>query len=207
MNNGYSYIYRVETPSDYDAVEALTRDAFWNVYQPGCDEHFIIHSLRKSPAVAEHLNYICLDGDVPVGHIFYTRTQVVAEDGRVFPVLSFGPISVAPSYQGRGIGSHLIHMTLEMAAKEGCPGVLITGNPGYYHRFGFRSASDFGITAEDGSSFPELMACELREGRLETVHGRLYFHPAFSDLDQEEVLRFDQQFPPRERLKLPGQLF
>ena len=82
MENGYTY--RLETPSDYDATEMLTRDAFWNVYQPGCDEHFIVHRMRGNPAVVEHLNYVCLDGGVICGHIFYTRTKVVSDDGRFF---------------------------------------------------------------------------------------------------------------------------
>ena len=205
MVNGYSY--RLETPSDYDAVEALIRDAFWNVYQPGCDEHFIVHKMRGNSAVVEHLNYICVDGDVICGHIFYTRTRVVADDGRIFSVLSFGPLSVLPDHQHKGIGSCLVRLTIEKAAAEAFPGVLITGNPKYYHRFGFRPAADFGIVSDDGASFPELMACELGAGRLADVHGRLFFCPEFSDLDQDEVLRFDQYFPPRERLKLPGQLF
>ena len=205
MINGYTY--RLETSSDYDAVEALVRDAFWNVYQPGCDEHFIVHKMRGNPAVAEQLNYVCVDDNVICGHIFYTRTKVVADDGQFFPVLSFGPLSVSPEYQHKGIGSSLIRLTLGKATEEGFPGVLITGNPEYYHRFGFRPAADFGIVADDGSSYPELMACELTQGRMAGVHGRLYFCPEFSDLDQQEVFRFDQKFPPRERLKLPGQLF
>lgn len=205
MENGYTY--RLETPSDYDATEMLTRDAFWNVYQPGCDEHFIVHRMRGNPAVVEHLNYVCLDRGLICGHIFYTRTKMVSDDGRVFPVLSFGPLSVAPDHQHKGIGSCLIRMTMKIAAEDGFTGVLITGNPKYYHRFGFQPAADFGIVSDDGSSFPELMACELGTGRLESVHGRLFFCPEFLDLDQNEVLLFDQKFPPRERLKLPGQLF
>ncbi|MBQ6322002.1 MAG: N-acetyltransferase [Lachnospiraceae bacterium] len=205
MENGYTY--RLETPSDYAATEALTRDAFWNVYQPGCDEHFIVHRMRGNPAVVEHLNYVCLDEGVICGHIFYTRTKVVSDDGRVFPVLSFGPLSVAPDHQHKGIGSYLIRKTMKIAAEDGFTGVLITGNPKFYHRFGFQPAANFGIVSDEGSSFPELMACELDTGRLEPVHGRLFFCTEFSTLDQEEVLLFDQKFPPRERHTLPGKLF
>lgn len=204
----FGYTYRPEEPRDYAAAEALTREAFWNVYKPGCDEHFIMHIMRGSAAVIEELNYVCEDASGFIcGHIFYTHAKVVSEDGTVYPVISFGPISVHPDYQKRGIGSALIRMTLEKAAEMQFSGVVITGNPKYYHRFGFREAAAYGIVADDGSSFPELMACELGEHRLDSVHGRLYFCPEFSNINQEELRRFDAQFPPKEKLRLPGQLF
>lgn len=201
-----SFTYRLEEPGDYAAVEALTREAFWNVYKPGCDEHYILHTLRGSSAVIKDLNYVCEDKGVLCGHIFYTHSKVVAEDGQVFPVITFGPISVHPDYQKRGIGSALIKMTLKKAGDMRFPGVLITGSPAYYHRFGFRDAADYGIVSDAGFSFPELMAYELGEGRLHPAHGRLYFDPAFDNIDQEELLRFDRQFPEKERLIFPGQL-
>ena len=200
------FTYRRETPADYATVEALTREAFWNVYRPGCEEHYILHTLRGNPSVAQELNFVCTEGETIRGHIFYTHTKVVAADGTTFPLLSFGPISVDPVSQGRGIGSHLIRLTLRLAAEAGHLGVGITGNPAYYSRFGFRPASEFGIVAEDGASFPELMAVELGAGRLRPVHGRLYFCPEFSNLDPEAVERFDRRFPPKARLRLPGQL-
>ena len=181
----FGYTYRLEEPRDYAAVEALTREAFWNVYQPGCEEHFIIHSLRGKPSVACELNYVCEDASGQVcGHIFYTHTEVLAEDGTAHPVLSFGPISVHPEHQGKGIGASLIRLTMRKAREMGFPGLVITGNPAYYHRFGFRPASDFGIVFEDGSSFPELMACELQPHVMEQIRGRIQFSTAFSSIDQ-----------------------
>lgn len=200
------YIYRRETPADWRATEALAREAFWNVYQPGCDEHYLLHVMCGNAAVVERLNYVCVDDDKICGHIFYTQTRVISDDGRTFETLTFGPLSVAPAYQRQGIGSHLVRMTLRVAENEGYSGVVITGNPKYYQRFGFRPAADFGITAEDGSSFPELMACELGVDRLKPVHGRIHFCREFMQIDSEEALRFDKQFPYKERLKLPGQL-
>lgn len=200
------FIFRSETVHDYAAVEFLTREAFWNKYQPGCDEHYLLHILRGNPAVIPALCEVCeADGQI-VGHIFYTRAQVIAEDGASFPVITFGPISVRPDMQGKGIGSQLIRRTLARAAELGFSGVIITGNPAYYQRFGFRPASDFGIVYEDGSSFPELMALELGEGRLRGVHGRVSFAPEYTSMREEDVLAFDAGFPKKERLKLPGQL-
>lgn len=199
-------IFRPETANDYAAVEFLTREAFWNKYKPGCDEHYLLHILRGDPAVVTGLCDVCeMDGEI-VGHILYTRAKVVSETGESFPVITFGPVSVRPDMQGKGIGSKLIRATMQRASGMGFAGVVITGNPAYYHRFGFRPASNFGILYEDGSSFPELMAAELSEGRLRGVSGRIRFAPAFSQLKAEDVLAFDERFPRKERLRLPGQL-
>ena len=158
-------------------------------------------------AVIDELNYVCEDAfGFICGHIFYTHAKVMADDGQVFPVISFGPISVHPDYQKKGIGSTLIQMTMKKAKEMKCSGIIITGNPEYYHRFGFRDASDFNIVFEDGSSFPAFLACELEPNALGQVHGRIQFCPEFSSIEQDALLRFDQQFPKKERLKLPSQL-
>ena len=200
------FVYRTETEADFGKVEFLTREAFWNVYQPGCEEHYILHVLRGAPAVIPELNLVCESGENIVGHIFYTRSKVLSDDGGTNPVITFGPISVSPDMQGMGIGSALIRKTLARAAELGFSGVVITGNPAYYGRFGFRPASDYGIVYEDGSSFPALMALELTPGGLSGVRGRVSFDPAFIRIDPEEFDRFDAQFPPKEKKKLPGQL-
>lgn len=200
------YIFRPETEKDWAAVEFLTREAFFNKYQPGCEEHYLLHILRGEEAVMTQLCDVCeLRGKI-VGHIFYTHSAVVSGQGDSFPVLTFGPISVHPDEQGKGIGSQLITSTMARAAQMGFAGIVITGNPAYYHRFGFRPASDFGILYEDGSSFPELMAAELGEGRMSGAKGRITFAPAFSQMKEEDVLAFDAQFPYKEKKRIPGQL-
>ncbi|MBQ8620016.1 MAG: N-acetyltransferase [Clostridia bacterium] len=200
------FIFRSETVSDYAAAEFLTREAFWNKYQPGCEEHYLLHILRGSQSVVAELCDVCeMDGEI-VGHILYTHANVVSDTGEAFPVITFGPISVRPDMQGKGIGSQLIRRTMQRASEMGFAGVVITGNPAYYHRFGFRPASDFSLLYEDGSSFPELMAAELRNSSLRTVSGRIRFAPEYSAMKEEDVLAFDAQFPKRERMKLPGQL-
>lgn len=198
--------FRPETPHDYDAVEFLTREAFFNKYKPGCDEHYLLHILRGSDVVVSELCDVCeMDGEI-VGHILYTHASVTSDSGEVFPVLVFGPISVRPDMQGQGIGSQLITRTLLRARALGWRGVVITGDPAYYGRFGFRPASDFHILYEDGSSFPELMAAELGEGRLSGVTGHIAFAPEYMNIEEADVLAFDAHFPARERLRLPGQL-
>ena len=92
----HEYTYRIETPRDYAAVEALTREAFWNVYRPGCDEHFIVHILRGNANVVARLNYLCECGNQVCGHIFYTAISIISDSGESFEALSFSPISVRP---------------------------------------------------------------------------------------------------------------
>lgn len=198
--------FRKEAPSDWDAVEHLTREAFWNVYRPGCFEHYLLHILRGSGSVVEALNELCLEDGVLCGHIFYTRAQLLREEGAPLALLTFGPVSVHPSYQRRRIGSELIRRTMARARGMGFPGIVITGNPAYYRRFGFRAAADFGIIMEDGASFPELMACGLIPGGLGGAGGRVRFSPEFGSVDESALLAFDSHFPPKQRLRLPGQL-
>ena len=193
------WILRKAMASDAETIEFLTREAFWDVYQPGCDEHYIVHCLREDPAVVEALNCVCECGGEIVGHILYTRAKVVDAHGVAHPVLAFGPISVRPDMQRIGVGSRLIRHTLQIAARMGFDGVVITGNPAYYHRFGFQPAADFGIIMHDGTSFPELMAMALRPGSLNGVSGRMYFSPKFFEVDPEKLAEYDAQFPAREK--------
>ena len=193
------YIYRNETPADFSAVEALTREAFWDVYQPGCDEHYLLHIMRGDEDVITGLNLVCeMDGEI-VGHIFYVHTHVLDASGAAHPVISFGPISVRPDVQRTGIGSEMIRRTFAMAKDMGFGAVTITGNPAYYHRFGFGPAADFGIVMDDGRAIPELMAVELIPGALNGVSGRMMFHPKFMGIDADKVAEFDMQFPPKEK--------
>ena len=49
---------RLETEDDYRAVEELTRNAFWNVYKPGADEHYYVHMMRKHPDFIPELAFV-----------------------------------------------------------------------------------------------------------------------------------------------------
>ena len=147
------------------------------------------------------VGYVAEDQGELVGAIF-AREKVWWNNSEIFVEEMF----VRPDMQGKGVGSQLIRSTMTRAAELGFSGVVITGDPAYYHRFGFRPASDFGILYEDGGSFPAFMAAELKAGSLAGVSGRIRFAPAFSQLTEKDVLAFDAQFPKKERLKLPGQL-
>lgn len=197
---------RLETPADYRAVEELTREAFWVTTdcRPYVDEHFLVHKLRGRSAFVPELDYVAkVDGRL-AGNIMYSKSKIVSPKGAEHEVLTFGPLSVLPEFQGRGVGKALMLRTFEEARKLGFKAIVIFGHPDYYPRFGFRPAGTFGITTSQGHTFPAFMALELFEGALRGIEGKFYEDSVFGDLPEEEVLRFDASFPAKEpRSKVP----
>jgi len=197
--------FRLETPADYHAVEEMTRDAFWTFWgesQKICDEHILVNKLRKAGAFVPELNYLVeFDGKL-AGHIIYTKSWIESENGEKTETLTFGPLTVAPEYQSKGIGQALMKHSFAEAKRLGYRAVLIFGHPNYYPRVGFRRASEFGITTPDGSSFDAFMVYLLYDGALDGIQGKYYIDPVYEDLSQEETLEFDKRFPPRQPHKL-----
>lgn len=198
---------RKEEIKDYASVENLTREAFWNVYRPGCMEHYVLHVLRDNPAFIAELDYLIEDQGKIVAHIAYALGDLQTEHGKE-KMLLFGPVSVLPEEQGKGYGSKLIRYTLEKAKELGYPAVCITGNPIYYHRFGFESASKYGIFYEGMESkeeAPFFMVRFLDEAAIGKIQG-IYSEPACYSPEKKYVDEFDQAFPPKKREKHAGQL-
>ena len=187
---------RKEESKDYAAVEMLTREAFWNVYRPGCMEHYVLHVLRTNDAFVPELDYVLEEGQI-VAHIAYAEGTLRTEaDSR--NLLLFGPVSVLPAYQGQGYGAKLIAFTLERAQELGYDAVVIMGAPAYYSRFGFESASKYGIFY-DGMNpkeeCPFFMVKFLNETAAGAVRG-MYSDPPCYFADPEKVEAFDRTFPP-----------
>ncbi len=191
-------VIRLEQPGDYRRVEEITREAFWNLFAPGCSEHYLVHRLRTCPQFIPELDFVAVADGAVVGNILYSRAEV-RQAGRVSgQVISFGPLSVLPEWQGRGIGAALIRHSLAEAARMGFGAVIIYGHPGYYRRFGFQPARMFNITTPDGKFIDPLMALELREGALAGVSGS-FFEAEVFHMDPAEVEAFDAGFPPKEK--------
>ena len=202
-------IIRIETPTDYAAAENLTREAFWNVYCPGCTEHYILHSVRGKAGFVPELSLVMeLDGRL-IGHIMYVRSEIRADDGGRIPVMTFGPISIAPEVQRQGYGTILLRESMHRAGLLGAGAIAIEGNIGFYGKSGFVVASAGGIhyAAEPrDAEVPYFLSCELKPGFLGGVTGT-YQDPECYRVDAAEAERFDARFPPKEKRKLPGQLF
>lgn len=197
-------LIREETESDYRSVEELTREAFWNLNVPGCDEHYLAHSLRKSPAFIPELDLVAeTDGKI-VGNIMYAHSSIKQNDGSILPVLTFGPLSVLPEFQKKGIGGQLIRKSIAKAIAMGYSAILIYGDPAYYARFGFVAAEEFKIRTNQGLYAAALQAYELQPGALSGVSGKFDEGEAYQ-IDPELSAQFDKGFPFKEKLVTPSQ--
>ena len=197
---------RLEESKDYKIVENLIREAFWNVYKPGCDEHFIMHQLRKDESFVSNLDYVLEVENEIVAHIVYSLGKLKKENGDEVDALIFGPVGVLPSKQKQGYGSYIITETLKIAKNLGYPCVVITGNPKYYHRFGFETASNYEIYHDQlPKDIPVFMVKVLDEEKMKDFKG-IYSDPKCYYVDEKDVEEFDQQFPPKVKEKRPGQL-
>ena len=200
---------RREERKDYGAVENLVREAFWNVYRPGCSEHFVIHMLRDDPAFVPELDLVMERDGVLIGQNVFMKTVIEADDGRAIPVLTMGPICVTPELKRQGYGKQLLDHSLEKAAALGYGAVLFEGNIGFYGKSGFSYARNFGIRYHDlpeGADDSFFLCRELIPGYLDGITG-VYQTPRGYYVDDADVEAFDKAFPPKEKLKLPGQLF
>ncbi|MCR5575531.1 MAG: N-acetyltransferase [Oscillospiraceae bacterium] len=208
MENG-TYTIRLEEKEERREVENLVREAFWNVYRPGCSEHYVIHVLRDDPAFVPELDFVMEQDGKLIGQNMFMRTRIDADDGRVVPVLTMGPICITPALKRKGYGKALLDYSLEKAAALGFGAVLFEGNIGFYGKSGFDYASRFGIRYHDlpeGADASFFLCKELQPGCLDGITG-VYQTPQGYYVDDADVEEFDKDFPPKVKRKLPGQLF
>ena len=207
--NTNDYTIRLEKSEDYREVENLVRESFWNVYRPGCSEHYVIHVLRDDPAFVKELDFVMERDGVLIGQNMFMRTVINADDGRVIDVLTMGPIGITPELKRKGYGKKLLDCSLEKAAAMGFGAVLFEGNIGFYGHSGFTYARNFGIRYHD---LPEdaddsfFLCKELIPGYLNGITG-VYQTPRGYYVDDADVEEFDKAFPSKEKLRLPGQIF
>ena len=199
---------RPETESDDRAVENLTREAFWNVYRPGCMEHYVLHCFRTDPAFVPELDLVMeLDGTL-IGHIMYARSEIACSDGRALPIMTFGPISIAPEYKRQGYGKCLLDYSMEKAKEMGAGALAITGNILFYGKSGFVPAKSKGIRYADDPDASYLLIKELTPGFLSGISGT-YKDPEgyfVCERDPDGFAQFEATFPEKKKQKLPGQL-
>jgi len=204
------YIIRLEKKEDYRKTENLVREAFWNIYKPGCDEHFVLHCMRESQAFIPQLSFVMEEGSKIIGQIVFAKATITGDDGTAVPVLTFGPICIHPDFQGQGLGRIMLDFALKKASDYG-KAVFIEGNIDFYSKSEFTYASCYGIRYHglpedaDASFF---LCKELEKGYLENIKGE-YSTPKeyFAAIDNpQDFEKYEKNFSYKEKLVLPGQL-
>ena len=230
MSKNSEYTIRQEQPADFSVVENLTREAFWNVYRPGCSEHYVLHCYRNHPDFIPELSLVLegpancglADGVKPcreiLAHVMFAWSEILvdpdesqacsAQDQRRLRMMTFGPISVRPDMQRKGLGKMLLDYALERARQMGAGCIAMCGNIQFYGKCGFAVATSKGIRYADDpdGDAPYFLIKELTPGFLDGIRGS-YRDPSPYFVDDKDVEEFDKQFPPREKKVLPGQLF
>lgn len=207
--NRSDYTIHLERKEDYRAVENLVRESFWNVYRPGCSEHYVIHVLRDDPAFVKELDFVMEQDGRLIGQNMFMKAVVHADNGQDISVLTMGPIGIIPDLKRKGYGKALLDYSLERAAKLGFGAVMFEGNIDFYGKSGFDYASKFGIRYHDMPEDADVsffLCKELIPGYLDGVTG-VYQTPQGYYVDDADVEEFDKSFPHKEKLKLPGQIF
>lgn len=204
-----SIIIRTEKEKEYREVENLVRESFWNVYRPGCLEHYVLHQLRKDAAFVPELDFVMEANGQIIGQNMFMKAYIQADDGRKIPIMTMGPICIAPDLKRKGYGKILLDYSLEKAKELGCGAICMEGNIDFYGKSGYRQASEFGIryyglTEDDDASF--FLCRELIPGYLDGITGE-YTPPQGYYVDEQEAEVFDKTFYYKEKKKLPGQLF
>ena len=207
MTNNYTI--RLERKEDHRNVEDLVRNSFWNVYRPGCLEHYVLHTLRTNKDFVPELDFVMeQDGEI-IGQNVFVRGQIRADNGKMVPVLAMGPICIKRELQRQGYGKILLDYCLEKATALGYGAVCFEGDIGFYGKSWFSFARNFGLRYHGlpaGADDSFFLCKELRPGYLSGVTGE-YAPPQAYLVSEQEADEFDKNFPPKEKLKLPGQLF
>ena len=205
---------RLERPDDWREVENLTREAFWNVYRPGCTEHYVLNLYRSNPDFIPELDLVMEEDGHIIGHVMFSKAELVLDDGRIVPSWTFGPISIHPDYKRKGYGLKLLRYALEKAREMGIGFICMEGNIDFYSHAGFGLACRLGIHYHDEpreAEVPYFLAQELIPGWL-AAHGiaeATYTPPKgyfVADENPEAFEAYEATFPPKVKLRLPGQL-
>ncbi len=202
-------IIRNERKEEQREVETLVRESFWNVYRPGCLEHYVLNQLRNDEAFIRELNFVMEKDGKLIGQNMFMKAVIKADDGRDIPIMTMGPICITPELKRQGYGKILLDYSLEKATEMGFGAICFEGNINFYGKSGFTYASEFGIRYHglpEGADASFFLCKELIPGYLDGITGE-YATPQGYFVNEDEAEEFDKQFSPKVKLKLPGQIF
>ncbi len=207
--NKNNIIFRLERKEEHRQVEELVRESFWNVYRPGCVEHYLLHLLREHRDFVPELDIVMIQNGKIIGQNVFVKTVIKADDGRSIPIMTMGPICVADELKRQGYGKMLLDYSLARAAEAGCGALCFEGNIDFYGKSGFSFAKKFGIRYHglpEGADASFFLCRELIDGYLDGITGE-YATPEAYLIDEAEAEEFDKTFPYKEKLRLSGQIF
>ena len=207
MNN--NIIIRLEKKEEYREVENLVRESFWNVYRPGCLEHYVLNQLRNDKDFVKELDFVMEKDGKIIGQNMFMKAVIKADNGKDIPIMAMGPICIANELKRQGYGKMLLDYSIDKAKELGCGALCFEGNIDFYGKSGFTFASKFGIRYHglpEGADSSFFLCKELIPGYLNGITGE-YATPKGYFVDEKEAEEFDKQFPYKEKLKLPGQIF
>ena len=195
---------RNEEKTDYEKVEEITRKAFWNLYVPGCGEHYLVHVMRSHKDFIPELDFVIEVDNEIIGNVMYTKTRLVDESGKEKDILTFGPVCIVPEYQRKGYGKKLLEYSFEKAIALGYDVIVIFGNPGNYVSRGFKSCKKYNVCLENGTYPSPMMVKELKPGALDGRKYVYYESPVF-EIDEKDVVSFDEGLEKWEKKYQPSQ--
>ena len=136
------YLIRNERQEEYRQVENLVRESFWNIYTPGCTEHYVLHCYRDNPDFIPQLDFVMEKEGKLIGQVIFSKAELILQDGTSLPSWTFGPICIHPDYKRKGYGLRLLNYALEKARDIGIGFLCMEGNIDFYKLAGFQLASN-----------------------------------------------------------------
>lgn len=202
---------RLEREEGWREVENLTREAFWDVYRPGCTEHYVLHRYRSNPDFIPELDFVMEEDGKLIGQVMYSKAWIICDDGRKIPAWTFGPISILPEYKRKGYGLKLLNHSIETAKAMGIGVLCMEGNIDFYKHAGFVVASTLKIHYHGEpkcNEVPYFLAKELTPGYLDGIEGTYYTPKGYfvAEENPDDFEAYEATFPIKKKHRLPGQL-
>ncbi|OEH86696.1 GNAT family N-acetyltransferase [Desulfuribacillus stibiiarsenatis] len=197
-------IIRNEVETDYMVVEEITRKCFWNLYEPGCGEHYLVHIMRSHEDFLPELDFVIEIDEKIIGNIMYTKAKLRDEIGEEKEILTFGPVCILPEYQRMGYGKMLIEHSFKQAIKLGYDVIVIFGNPNNYVSRGFKSCKKYNVSLEN-RDYPSAMM--VKELTPKTLDGRKwsYHQSPVMNIEESDIQLFDEGLEKMEKKYQPSQ--
>ena len=160
---------RPEQPGDELQIHEITKAAFQGRPYAGGDEQDVIDRLRSIGAMT--LSLVAVEDDDILGQVTFSLAAQADGSG---PWFALGPVSVTPERHGQGVGALLINQGLDELKKLEALGCILTGDPNYYQRFGFKVSPEHCPTNEPGEYFQLLVFGDQQPTDRFTFHRAFY---------------------------------